>query len=105
MSTEGVEITLRDVYTEQRHTSEQMAALTTQVATFVTRVDARLDSGQARMEDHEQRLRLLEGFPKVPADHEGRLRALERFRYTLMGAAVVLQVIGLVTEWVLGHLK
>ena len=105
MSAEGVEITLRDVYAEQRHTSEQLAVLSTQLATFSTRVDARLDSGQARLDDHEQRMRLLEAFPKAPADHEGRLRALERFRYTLIGGAAVLQIAGVITEYVVTHLK
>lgn len=103
MSAEGIEITLRDVYAEQRHTTEQLTAIGTQLATFTIRVDARLDSGQTKLDDHEQRLRLIEAAPKLPADHEARLRALEKFRFTLVGAVLALQACAVVVEYLLSR--
>ena len=90
-TTDGrVEITIRDVYDAQQDSSRQLTAIGTQLATLTTRVDTRLDSGQATM-----------------ADHEARLRALERFRYTLLGAAVAASAISsalaALIVWALGH--
>jgi hypothetical protein len=88
---EGVEITLRDVYDEQRHTAEQLAGIGTQLATLTTRVDARLDAGQVKMADHESRLRTIEG--ELPHGLEKRVSGLERFRWQIAGALIVINVV------------
>ena len=110
MSEERIEITLRDVYSEQRHTTEQLTSIGTQLATLTTRVDARLDTGQHRLDDHEQRMRVVEAHPEnagVVTDHENRVRALERFRFTLMGAAAAFGALSasltLLIEYALTH--
>jgi len=71
-----MDITLRDVWDEQRRTSGQLAAIATQVATLTTRVDLQLAAGQLRM-----------------ADHEARLRTLERWRWQMAGAIMLLNVV------------
>ena len=70
--TGGMEITLRDVYDRQGIHAELLTGLNTQLATLSTRIDGRLNEGERTM-----------------TDHEGRLRALERFRFTLVGGAIV----------------
>jgi hypothetical protein len=67
-----MEITLRDVFDQQREMHSALTALTTTVATLSTRIDGRLDTGQTTM-----------------TDHEVRLRALERFKYLLLGGCLL----------------
>jgi hypothetical protein len=71
-----VEITLRDVYDSQQVTSGQLTAIGTQLATLTTRVDIRLDAGQIKMADLEQ-----------------RIRSLEKFKYALAGATLVVSAL------------
>lgn len=81
-----VEITLRDVWEAQHGNAAQLTAISTQLASLTTRVDGRLDTTQLTITDHEARLRLL-----------------EKFRYTLMGAVVALQVLAVAVEYMLAH--
>ena len=81
-----VEITLRDVWEAQHDSAVQLSAISTQLASLTTRVDGRLDTAQL-----------------TTADHEARLRLLEKFRYTLMGAVVAVQVLAGAVEYLLTH--
>jgi hypothetical protein len=80
-----VEITLRDVYDEVKTTQGGLTTLAAQLSTHAATTTARLDSGQRDLEDHESRLRVLEG--RVPADLSGQVASLQKFRWSLMGAA------------------
>jgi hypothetical protein len=81
-----VEITLRDVWEAQHDSAVQLSAISTQLASLTTRVDGRLDTAQ-----------------QTTTDHEARLRLLEKFRYTLMGAVVALQVLAGTAEYLFTH--
>ena len=43
------------------------------------------------------------GAEQIHADHEARIRALERFRYTLVGVAIVIGAGGDLIAYFLGH--
>ena len=83
----ALEITLRDVY-------DQVSAISTQIGVFaghLERVDARLESGSTDLADHEARLRMIEA--ELPRKLDERVAALERFRFTLVGAAMLASTI------------
>ena len=81
-----MEITLRDIYDAQQRTDGRLETMSAQLATHAATTSARLDSGQRGLDDHETRLRALEG--RVPADLTGQVASLQKFRWSLMGAAV-----------------
>ncbi|MGX1908989.1 hypothetical protein ACWIID_09020 [Streptomyces phaeochromogenes] len=87
----GVYISSAQMYQEMRSLHD-----------VVTRVDSKLDAlaGQAvQINDHENRLRALEGMPKT-TDIEPRVSGLERTRWPLPSVAVVASLGALgVTLW------
>lgn len=96
-----LEITLRDVY-------ERVTEISTQLGKFaghLESVDQRLESGQAKMADHESRIRVIEQAPKGPgvevADHEMRIRSLERFQLKAAGGLIALNGGAVFLEWLL----
>jgi hypothetical protein len=81
-----MEITLRDIYDAQQRTEGRLETMTAQLATHAATTAARLDAGQAQREDHETRLRVLEG--RLPADLTGQVSSLQQFRWFIMGGAM-----------------
>lgn len=53
--------------------------------------------------DHEARIRAVEG--ALPSSLEGRIMALEKFRWQLVGALVVINVLAVVVEQLLSRAK
>lgn len=55
----------------------------------LVRIETKLDVSNATHDDHEARIRKLEGEsdPKTHEDHEGRLRRLEKALWLATGAA------------------
>jgi hypothetical protein len=98
---ERVEITLRDVYDSQQQLTALTGSLGTQLTSLNARFEERHQESSRRADDHENRLRVIEQSPKVPDDHEGRIRALEKFRFTLVGAIIVINGALVLAEWVL----
>ena len=102
----GGEITLRDVWDQQRLTAEQVSQMRGDLGTHMARVDERLASGALTMADHEARLRVLND--AMPDDAIGRLSMLEQFRWKMAGGAALAGTAGgsvaaaLIT-WALGH--
>jgi hypothetical protein len=96
-----VEIGLRDIYDTQQEQGRTLAGISTRLG----EIAGRLDSGQRTMADHEDRLRVIEQFPKVPAtevaDHESRIRALERFQLKAAGGIIALNGLAVFLEWLL----
>jgi hypothetical protein len=95
------QITLRDVYEAQLRTAEQVASLASQVSQLTARMDERLDTGTKKMDDHELRIRVLEGAPDVPADLETRVRSLEKLAWKLIGAFAAVNALAVLAEWFL----
>lgn len=73
----AVVITTREIYDEVKGTRAD-----------VQQVLSRLDDQSKSIQDHEDRIRLLE--KSNPADQEERLKGLERFRWMALGAATLL---------------
>lgn len=55
----------------------------------VTRIETKLDTLIGGHEDHEARIRTLEGIPNTTKDHETRIRKLERLMYVSAGAGLL----------------
>jgi hypothetical protein len=92
-----MEITLRDVY-------ERVTELVTQFAKFgghLENVNARLEAGQAKMADHETRLRVVESKPPVPDSLEARVSALEKLAWKLVGGFAAVNALAVLVEWLL----
>lgn len=73
------QVTNKDLYDAQRDTERQLGGLALQVATLVAEwrgVGERLDSGGRKMDDFEQRLRILERWRWRMAGAAGTLGAL-----------------------------
>jgi hypothetical protein len=94
MTDDRLEITLRDLWEEQKQTGAQVSAVVGQIALLTAQVGDRLDSGQKKMDDHELRIRVAEQLPKVSVTDfqqmENRVGSLEKFRYWLLGAAAAI---------------
>ena len=95
-----MEITLRDVYDQQLRTGDQVSQLRGDVSTLKATVDERLGHGQRKLDDHENRLRVLEA--AVPERLELRVTALERLAWKLIGAFAAINIVAALAEWFLG---
>jgi hypothetical protein len=91
----GMEITLRDVYDRVADIGAQLGKL----AGHLEGVDQRLESGQAKMADHEQRMRAVEA--ALPDRLSDRLSALEKLAWKLVGAFAAVNAVAVVAEWAL----
>lgn len=104
---EGVEITLRDVYEAQQQTQAQVSAAVGQLALLTAQVSERLDHGQRKLDDHELRIRQAEQLPKVsPAKFETletRVGALESFKAKMIGIGTVGAILAGVLSAVIEH--
>lgn len=92
-----MEITLRDVYERVGQIDEKLSTF----AGHLELVDARLESGQARMADYETRLRALESKPAIPETMEARVAALEKLAWKLIGAFAAVNALAVLVEWLL----
>lgn len=98
-----MEITLRDVYEAQLKTAEAVALIAGEMKQLTARVDERLETGQRKMDDHEQRLRHIEA--AVPTDIETRVTALEKMAWKMVGAFAAINALAVVIEWILLNRK
>lgn len=97
-----MEITLRDVYDSIKTTEGRLETMSAQLGTYQATTQARLDSGQRDLDDHESRLRVLEG--RVPADLAGQVTSLQKFRWSLMGGAGTIGALsGIIAALVTSH--
>jgi len=109
--TEGMEITMRDVYELGQHTASAVTALAAQVGALSATVTLQLASGSRRMDDQEARLRTVEQAPKVtPQDLsqlDRRVSSLESSRGKMTGVGLTLMaltgVAAVLVEHVIGH--
>jgi hypothetical protein len=83
---DGIMITLKDVYDDQRASMREVSGQVAGLAAEVSRFSGRLDSLDARTSSGDASCR----------DHEARLRSLERWRYAFpvsAGTAVLSAII------------
>lgn len=88
-------VTVADLYHE-------LVGMRTDVATMLTkmeRVDERGAASDRTQADHETRLRDLEN--AVPSSLEVRIMALEKFRWQIVGALIVINVLAVLVEWLI----
>jgi hypothetical protein len=88
-------VTVTDLYHELVGMRADVAAMLTKME----RVDERAVNSERVVGDHESRLRTLE--TAVPTSLEGRILALEKFRWQIIGALVVLNVLAVLVEWLI----
>ena len=102
-----IEITLRDIYDAQQQTRADVGSLGAQLRQLDATVTLRLDSGQRKMDDFENRLRAGEQAPKVSpqlfGQLEGRVTQLEKFRWMLLGAAGSVGALAGITAAIITH--
>lgn len=102
-----MEITLRDVYEAQQSTGAQVAAVVGQLAILTAQVTGRLDSGQKKLDDHEQRIRAGEQSPKVPPEDFSKLgdrvSDLESWRGKAVGVGLTLTAMTGVAAVLVAH--
>jgi hypothetical protein len=86
----GFEITLKDVYDEQRAQAGRIDILSQQVAVHTATVATRLDSGQRKLDELD-----------------ARVKALEVFRWKAAGFAAAIAVLasaaGALLDWLAAH--
>lgn len=104
----GVEITLRDVYDSQQASRTEVAQLSAQVTQLSATVNLQLAAGNARMDDHENRLRAVEKDPKVTREEhrelEERTERLEGFQGRVIGIGLSLMFLGAIIAAAVGAL-
>ena len=72
-----------------------------QVPVVLARMEVKLDQVLKAVQDHEARLRAVEGGGAQAADHEKRIRALERLAWRTAGAGGALGLAaGLLGSWI-----
>jgi len=109
---DGIEITLAEIYHAQQagaaQTGAQIAALSAQVGQLTATVNLRLESGQRKMDDLEQRMRGQEQSPKVSPQDFGKLQEqveqLKAWRWKSTGAILAINAIAaaLIEIWLKG---
>jgi hypothetical protein len=111
-----VRITLKDVYQQtqslEKSLSESLSALNltmTQIKSHIDGQDQRNAAADQLHVEHGARLTSLEATVnqaqpvKVQADFEARIRSLERFKFTLLGAVIVINGAAAFIEYLLTH--
>lgn len=111
-----VTITLKDVYqatqTLERSLSDSLGTLNLTMVSIkghLEQLDTRNAAADELHKEQGERLRKLETavesakLPSTLPDYEVRLRALERFKYTLLGAVLVVNTLIALAEYALTH--
>ena len=111
-----VRITLKDVYQQtqslEKSLSDSLSALNltmTQIKAHIDGQDRRNTAADQLHVEHGARLTAVEGILQqaqpisTKADVEIRLRSLERFKYTLLGAVIVINGAAAFIEYLLTH--
>lgn len=87
----GLRITLKDLYVAQLETTRQLTESINSVKTAVDRLTGHLEVIDARNQNAD----------KLHTDFESRIRSLEAFKWKVIGAVIGINGVGIAAEWII----